>query len=237
MTRRVFPLSTNTSNSRSVGLKALAVLGLCATSGIALTQQTQPQQAPLAPLAPLSIEGDPERGADLAITCSGCHGIGGYRNAYPSYHVPKLGGQNADYLEIALQGYRRGSRSHDTMQAQASVMTDQDIADVSAYLASLEDEQQSGISGAGAAQVRAGQEKSATCVACHGETGFSQAGQWPNLAGQHASYLEQSLLQYKTGERPDMIMGPMVSTLDEETIEQLAAFFAAQPGLYTTDDL
>src|SRR5690554_5249336 len=162
MTRRVFPLSTNTSNSASVGLKALAVIGLCAASGIALTQQTQPQQAqqaPLPPLAPLSIEGDPERGADLAITCSGCHGIGGYRNAYPSYHVPKLGGQNADYLEIALQGYRRGSRSHDTMQAQASVMTDQDIADVSAYLASLEDEQQSGISGAGAAQVRAGQEK------------------------------------------------------------------------------
>ena len=40
--------------------------------------------------------------------------------AYPTYHVPKLGGQNSDYIEIALQGYRDGSRSHPTMHAQAS---------------------------------------------------------------------------------------------------------------------
>ena len=59
----------------------------------------------------------------------------GYFNASPAYHVPKLGGQNADYLEVALQGYRRGTRGHGTMQAQASSLSDQDIADVAAYFA------------------------------------------------------------------------------------------------------
>ena len=62
----------------------------------------------------------------------------------PAYHVPKLGGQNADYIEVALQGYRRGTRGHDTMQAQASSLTDQDIADVAAFFATFEGEAESG---------------------------------------------------------------------------------------------
>ncbi|MDH3976998.1 MAG: cytochrome c, partial [Gammaproteobacteria bacterium] len=45
--------------------------------------------------------GDAERGEVLADTCLGCHGIPGYRNAYPSYRVPKLGGQHEDYLVSA----------------------------------------------------------------------------------------------------------------------------------------
>ena len=82
-------------------------------------------------------EGNAERGAALGYTCLGCHGIEGYRNAYPSYRVPKLGGQKAAYLVIALRGYRDGTRSHPTMTAQASSMSDQDVDDVAAYLASI----------------------------------------------------------------------------------------------------
>ncbi len=80
--------------------------------------------------------GNAERGAVLAETCLGCHGIKGYRNTYPSYRVPKLGGQNADYIVAALQGYRAETRAHNTMHAQAASMTDADIRDVAAYLAS-----------------------------------------------------------------------------------------------------
>jgi cytochrome c553 len=207
------------------------VVLLCAVSSVAVTQ------SPPAQLAPLTIDGDIERGRVLAETCSGCHGIPGYRNAYPSYHVPKLGGQNADYLEIALQGYRRGTRPHGTMQAQAMPLSDQDIADLAAFFASLEDEQQSGISRAAAELIRQGQEKSAVCAPCHGEAGISPAPQWPTIAGQHASYLEQALVQYKDGTREDMVMGPMVAALDEETLQQLAAYFAAQRGLHTTDEM
>ena len=56
-----------------------------------------------------AAQGDVEAGKELGYTCLGCHGIEGYRNAYPSYRVPKLGGQKAGYLEIALRGYRDGS--------------------------------------------------------------------------------------------------------------------------------
>jgi len=216
---------------------AAAALALAAGSALTQGQEAQPAEQAQPPLAPLTIEGDPERGRQLAATCAGCHAIPGYRNAYPSFHVPKLGGQNADYLEIALQGYRRGSRAHETMRAQASSLSDQDIADVSAYLEGLDNSDQQGISGASANAILAGQQKSAACVPCHGPAGVAQASQWPNIAGQHASYLEQALSQYKTGEREDLVMGPMVAPLDAETIEQLAAYFAAQPGLHTPDEM
>ena len=117
---------------------------------------------------PIALEGDAERGSVIAETCKGCHGIPGYFNANPAYHVPKLGGQNADYIEIALQGYRRGTRGHPTMQAQASSLSDQDIADVAAYFESFKGEAETGRSHASAAMVEAGRAKAATCTACHG---------------------------------------------------------------------
>jgi cytochrome c553 len=85
-------------------------------------------------------EGDPEAGKQIGYTCLGCHGIEGYRNAYPSFRVPKLGGQKAGYIEIALKGYREGTRKHPTMVAQATSLSDQEIADVAAYLASIGNE-------------------------------------------------------------------------------------------------
>lgn len=187
-------------------------------------------------LAPLQLEANPERGETLAYTCTGCHGVPGYRNVYPSYHVPKLGGQNADYLEIALQAYRRGSRFHQTMQAQAASLTDQDIVDIAAYFAGQGEENPSrGISAASAAKISAGERRATACVPCHGESGVAQSAQWPDLAGQHASYLEQSLKQYKQGTRPNQVMAPLVASLDDEALAELAAYYAAQRGLATVD--
>lgn len=192
-------------------------------------------QAPAAPLAPIALNGDAARGAVLAETCTGCHGIPGYYNASPAYHVPKLGGQNADYIEVALQGYRRGTRGHETMQAQASSLSDQDIADVAAYFAGFEGEAKAGRTTASAEKIEAGRFKASTCVACHGPEGIAAAPQWPNLAGQHETYLLESLAQYQRGTRVDMVMNPLVATLDEESIEEIAAFFASLTHLHNTD--
>jgi cytochrome c553 len=189
---------------------------------------------PPPPLTPITLAGDAERGAVLAETCYGCHGIPESHNAYPSYLVPKLGGQNAAYVTVALQGYRRGTRAHVTMQAQASTLSDQDIADIAAYFAGLPGEPEAGRTSGTAAQVAAGKEKSMTCVQCHGQEGVAAAPQWPNLGGQHESYLIEALMQYKDGRRQDMLMGPLVAPLDDATIEQIAAFFAAQPLLHNT---
>lgn len=84
--------------------------------------------------------GDPEAGAIKSYTCTGCHGIPGYKNVYPTYHVPKIGGQNVEYLEAALKGYRDGERSHKTMVLQSESLSDEDIADIAAYFASLGEE-------------------------------------------------------------------------------------------------
>ena len=87
-------------------------------------------------MAPAHAAGNAENGKLLTYTCAGCHGIPEYRNAYPNYHVPKIAGQSESYLVNALKAYRSGDRKHPTMVAQASSFSDQDIADIAAYLAS-----------------------------------------------------------------------------------------------------
>ena len=84
-----------------------------------------------------NAEGDVENGRVLADTCKGCHAVDTYNNVYPTYHVPRIGGQSAAYVEAALKEYRAGNRDHSTMTAQAASYSDRDIADIAAYLASI----------------------------------------------------------------------------------------------------
>ena len=91
----------------------------------------------LVALPALAQQGDINNGRLLAYTCAGCHGVPGYKNVYPHYHVPKIGGQNYEYLVAALNAYRRGERKHPTMRAQAESYTEQEIRDISAFLSSL----------------------------------------------------------------------------------------------------
>src|SRR4249920_3989955 len=63
-----------------------------------------------------SPKGDPKAGHALVYTCGGCHGVPGYANAYPHYHVPRIAGQNYDYLVAALTEYKKGERAHPTMR-------------------------------------------------------------------------------------------------------------------------
>ena len=66
--------------------------------------------------------------------CAGCHGLPGWRTAFPEvYSVPKLGGQHPRYIITALKAYKDGTRAHATMQAIASDLTEQDMADLAAY--------------------------------------------------------------------------------------------------------
>jgi len=89
------------------------------------------------PLETAYAAGDIEAGKVKAYTCTGCHGIPGYSNVYPTYKVPKIGGQNYEYLVIALKAYRDGDRDHKTMDLQAQALSGRDIEDIAAYFASL----------------------------------------------------------------------------------------------------
>ena len=86
--------------------------------------------------APVLAEGDAAAGKQKTAMCQGCHGIPGYKTAFPAvYNVPKLGGQHAAYLMKALQAYRSGERSHPTMRAIVAGLSDKDMADLAAYYA------------------------------------------------------------------------------------------------------
>ncbi|UBB27408.1 cytochrome c [Pseudoxanthomonas japonensis] len=126
-------------------LALAAALPMAALTAQTPTSEAAPAPAPAAaapaaaPAAPAAapITGNADKGRTLTYTCQGCHGITGYKNAYPNYHVPRIGGQSAEYLINALTEYKKGARKHPTMQAQSESFSDQDIADIAAFLSTV----------------------------------------------------------------------------------------------------
>lgn len=177
--------------------------------------------------AQAAADGDPARGQKLAYTCMGCHGIEHYKNAYPKYSVPKLGGQNTAYIMVALEQYQAGARWHPTMKGLASTLSAQDRADLAAWFTSIAPIQP------GAKQVGTPPATAAACGACHGSDGIGTLDEYPNLAGQHADYLAQALNDYRLGKRRNPVMNPFAQQLTREDIAALAEYFSKQPGLAT----
>ena len=116
-------IRTTRSTARRLLALRLLVMGLAALASPALLAQ--------------QARGDAEAGKLKVYTCTGCHGIPQYKNIYPHYSVPKIGGQNFEYLVQALTAYRNGAREHPTMQAQAQGYSEQDIVDIATYLSGL----------------------------------------------------------------------------------------------------
>jgi cytochrome c553 len=99
----------------------MAVLGAALFTGAALAQ---------------TPAGDAAAGAKKNSMCIGCHGIDGYKTAFPEvYNVPKIGGQHPAYIVKALQAYKNGERRHPSMVGIASTLSDKDMADLAAYYA------------------------------------------------------------------------------------------------------
>jgi len=87
-----------------------------------------------------------------------------------------------------------------------------------------------------AGNAQQGRGKSLTCAACHGQDGNSINPEWPNLAGQHESYIARSLQTFKDRSRENVLMSSQVISLDEQAIQDLAAFFSAQTRIPRTAD-
>ena len=86
------------------------------------------------------------------------------------------------------------------------------------------------LAGHAAGDPDAGKTKAAACVACHGPDGNSLNPEWPKLAGQHPGYTIKQLEEFQAGEtRRDQMMAPMIAGLNEQDLEDLAAFYAKQP--------
>jgi cytochrome c553 len=194
------------------------------------------------------VTGDAAAGAKKVAMCIGCHGIVGYQATFPEiYKVPKIAGQGAKYIASALTAYRKGDRKHPTMRGIAGSLSDQDIADVSAYYAG----QGGPAAPAAAAAATLGEAPEAlrtklqVCTACHGPNFNAPIDPgYPRLAGQYADYLYQALKAYKTDGhalvgRSNVIMrGQLVQQLEGKTryvftdaeLKQVAAYVASLPG-------
>jgi cytochrome c553 len=197
------------------GLALAAVYGLLASA--AASAQTP---------AP-ALTGNPHHGKQLSYTCLGCHGVEGYRNAYPDYSVPRLKGQHPEYLIAALTEYRSGERAHLTMHDQASTLSDQDIADIASFFA-------------GKPLVTTPRPAGSTpppasatlCVSCHGADCVGIAPTYPSLAGQHEDYLERALEEYRKGGRKNPVMAGFAANLKPEDIAAISAYFSKlEPSL------
>ncbi len=176
--------------------------------------------------------GDAAAGKIKFFTCKGCHSIPGYTNAYPAYHVPKIGGQYEPYVISALKAYKDGTRKHPSMEGNAGSMSDQDMADFAAFLSGIGSDKQEGLV---TGDVKAGKQLATKCSSCHGEDGNAPAPNFPRLAGQYESYLIKAMEDYQTGKRNNPIMQSMVQGLTEDDIKNLAAYYASQIGLSVVD--
>jgi cytochrome c553 len=79
-----------------------------------------------------------------------------------------------------------------------------------------------------AGDAKAGQEKAATCIACHGVDGNSADSANPKIAGQHPAYLVRHLKLFKSGERENAIMAAFATALSEQDMADIAAYYATQ---------
>lgn len=182
-----------------LGLTALLLLGLL---GVASAQ-------------------DLARGKEINATCAGCHGElgqGGKRGEYP-----RLSGQHAPYLTEQLLAFRNRTRLNMPMfpYTQERELPDQDIADVAAYLASVNlptqwpvfkpsDDAMTRLAATEKVMIiprapghvdngeRLYQEE---CALCHGKDGMGRR-KFPRLVGQYSNYLQKQMTAYRQGERP-----------------------------------
>lgn len=169
--------------------------------------------------------------------CIGCHGIPGYQATFPEVHkVPMIAGQNAKYIASALTAYAKGDRKHPTMRGIAQTLSEQDIADISAYY-----EKQAAVPAvpeapaAPSAQVSALLTKGA-CASCHGAN-FSKPidGSYPKIAGQYGDYLLVALKSYQTEGNPvvgrsNAIMAGQVKQFSHAELKAIAGYLASLPG-------
>lgn len=169
--------------------------------------------------------GDVDLGKKKFYTCEGCHAVPGYTNTYPTYHVPRIGGQHADYVVSALNAYRNDERKHGSMKGNAVNLTEQDMLDIAAYVSKFRG-MNSALPVTGNPVV--GKEKAAMCASCHGVDGNSENAMFPRLAGQYESYLIRVLHEYKSGARNNPMMMGFAGMLSESDIKDVAAYYATQ---------
>lgn len=175
--------------------------------------------------AATSVTGDAAAGKAAAAACAGCHGNTGVASDPAN---PSLAGQDAQYLAIATQAYKDGTRKDETMKGIAAALDDRAIKNIAAFYAAQQPQ---------APKVRKPlslAEMSERCDRCHGINGNSIDPLVPAIAAQRADWLEQVLNTYHTGARKSTAMAAMTSVLSEGETRELGAHYSRQTARAVT---
>jgi cytochrome c553 len=183
--------------------------------------------ASLDPAAPSPINAaaapaaDPvEAGKNAAVACTGCHGEAGI-SKIPG--IPSMVGLDPKYLVVAMKAYKDGQRKDDMMKSMLANLSDADLENIALYYALQKPTRaQTPVAGDQAK----GKAAAAACAGCHGEQGVSGAPANPSVAGQDAEYLAAALRAYKSGSRSDEAMKGQVASLDDNSMRDIAAYYA-----------
>lgn len=203
-----------------------------ATLSLALTLALTVTLSPAAKGAASMPAGHAQVGAGKATACAACHGPQGI-SSMPGF--PDLASLPVAYTYAQLQQYRDGRRSDAMMKAQVGTLSDQDLANLAAYYASLpaKPAQHPAASSQGATLYAQGDTSHGVppCQGCHGSAGQGTAA-FPRIAGQPETYLVKTLNAYKDGTRnadaAAKVMDGVMAHLDDADIKALASYIASQ---------
>lgn len=202
---------------------SLAIAGLSTTGAAHAQETTKP--------------GDPVAAQKKVAMCIGCHGIVGYQASFPEIHrVPMISGQSAKYIASALNAYKKGERKHPTMRGIAASLTDQDIADISAYYEGHGKKLPPHASKPVALTPEIDALlKKGNCASCHGADLNKPIDVYPKLAGQYQDYLFVAMKSYQTDSkgpigRGNPIMAAQAKLFTQAELKVLANYIGGLPG-------
>jgi cytochrome c553 len=171
--------------------------------------------------------GDAAKGATTATTvCAACHAADG--NSVMAAN-PKLAGQHPEYLAKQLANFKSGDRKNPVMTGMAAMLTDEDVANVSAYFSSQKAKggaaKANGSGSLGEKIYKGGVAGSGVpaCASCHSPNGAGIPVQFPRLAGQHAEYTVNQLKAFRAGERANDAASMMRMVAAKMTDAEVAA--------------
>lgn len=185
-----------------------------------------PAPAPAAPVKADAAAG----GQKYAAVCASCHGADGNSSIAAN---PKLAQQFPEYIVKQLQDFKSGKRPSSIMQAFASQLSDQDMANVAAFLGSGKAKpgfaRDKALVTQGERIWRGGipDRQIAACAACHSPNGAGIPSQYPRLSGQHADYTASQLVAFRDGIRKNSVqMSQVAVKLNDREIRAVSDYIA-----------
>jgi cytochrome c553 len=227
------PMTARIPGPLSASLIAALLVALAPVPGAAQSAKTaKPAPGPTrADLRPMFVTA-PEiaEGRRLAeVSCARCHAISGVST---TAGVPHLAGQRAPYLYAQLKEYLLGKRPQSAMTGTVRFLSDDALVKVSAYYASLDPPRAAPVPAKAPPPrpdpYQAGRAAAADCAGCHGDNGVTETPGAPNLVGFDPKYFVAAMNAYKSGQRKDDVMNPLVADLNETAFSNLGLFYALQ---------